>query len=562
MKLIRTVLALFMSFFMFILNGLGAALPGIIPQAKSESELAGLTDIFDAYPLAEEIAVVQTSKITGEERAAITCLQGLVGRTEASIFINYGYDSKTELNDLAEAGCRLLYTDTDGNAWRLESLIRRYAAHIKDNGYVLFTSRDDCEQINMAFNIATVYGWLAVPQSMENVVKALGMEKREDLTGVQIDTSYQRSFYNSHKSEFRKNALVHLYSYASGLRDLAVQQRIFITYVADDDYVGRTFRDEIFNDLDSPAAILGWGKYEVKYTQSASSFGHYVIPSDHSFNSSILTCNRLETGSMGGKAVSTELDPTKHYVSIIYSDGDNAQWLSNGFNEFYKWQSYGIDAPITWTFLPLMKNFSSTAVKKAVDNAGCTSFITGPSGAGYARISKMASGELEAYSDLTAAAMLESGLTTMTLLDDKPSLLTNRAFANKLKYFARYENIHGGILQLDPDRYSSGEGRVYFANDKPFVSVRLSLWHPSGNADSVTHEWLKEQADIVNSYPADIGSINGYSVINVHPWTVGPDDLAYFIGCLGDNVEIISADSMIAALTENIPHKYAVPEKG
>ena len=72
----------------------------------------------------------------------------------------------------------------------------------------------------------------------------------------------------------------------------------------------------------------------------------------------------------------------------------------------------------------------------------------------------------------------------------------------------------------------------------------------------------QEQADIVNSYPADIGSINGYSAINVHPWTVGPDDLAYFIGCLGDNVEIISADSMIAALTENIPHKYAVPEKG
>lgn len=29
-----------------------------------------------------------------------------------------------------------------------------------------------------------------------------------------------------------------------------------------------------------------------------------------------------------------------------------------------------------------------------------------------------------------------------------------------------------------------------------------------------------------------------------------------------DGVEVISADDMIAALTENIPHKYATPENG
>ena len=308
--------------------------------------------------------------------------------------------------------------------------------------------------------------------------------------------------------------------------------------------------------------VLGWCKYEVKFTESVSSFGHYVIPSDHSFNASILTCNQIETGSLGRESETVELDPEKHYVAIVYSDGDNAQWISNGYKEFYTWQSYDIDTPITWTFAPQMSEFSPTAVNKALDNLGEDSFITGPSGAGYARISKMAAKELEAYSDLTAAAMLRTGMTTMTLLDTKPSFLTNSLFANKLKYFARYDNIHGGIIQMDPDRYSSGEGRVYFVNDKPFVSVRLSLWHPSGNANEVTQEWLREQAEIVNGYPADIGSINGYTVINVHPWTVGPDDLAYFISQLDAGVEVISADDMIAALTANIPHKYAVPENG
>ena len=562
MSIIKTAIALFLSIVMFILNGIGSLLPGFIPEAKSASELEELADIFDEYPLAEEIVVVRSSKLTKDERAAVTCLQGLVGRTEASIFINYGYDSKTELRDLENAGCKLLYTDAGGNEWSLKNLIPRYASHIKDNGYVLFTDSNTHAQINMAFNLATVYGWLAVPQSAEGIVKALGMEKREDLTDDELDFNYQRDFYNKHKDEFRKDALVHLYSYASGLRDLAVQQRIFITYVEDDDYIGRTFRDQILNDLEPASVVLGWCKYEVKFTESVSSFGHYVIPSDHSFNASILTCNQIETVSLGRESETVELDPEKHYVAIVYSDGDNAQWISNGYKEFYTWQSYDIDTPITWTFAPQMSEFSPTAVNKALDNLGEDSFITGPSGAGYARISKMAAKELEAYSDLTAAAMLRTGMTTMTLLDTKPNLLTNSLFANKLKYFARYDNIHGGIIQMDPDRYSSGEGRVYFVNDKPFVSVRLSLWHPSGSAEEVTQEWLREQAEIVNGYPADIGSINGYTVINVHPWTVGPDDLAYFISQLDDGVEVISADDMIAALTANIPHKYATPEKG
>lgn len=202
--MIKTAISLLMSFIMLIFNTIGAALPGFVPKSKSESELTGLTDIFDVHPLAQEIAVVQSSKTSDEELAAIICLQGLVNRDEASIFINYGYDSQTELNDLEGAGCKLLYADSDGNAWRLESLIRRYSSHINDNGYVLFTSKNDCNQINMAFNFASVYGWLAIPQSMEYIAKASGLEKLEDLTEQSIDIAYQRNFYNKNKKTFKK----------------------------------------------------------------------------------------------------------------------------------------------------------------------------------------------------------------------------------------------------------------------------------------------------------------------------------------------------------------------
>ena len=556
MSIFKTAIALIMSFFMLISNGVTALIPGNPPESKSEKELLSMADIFDKHSLAEEIYVVRGG-VTKDELAAIQSLQGLVSRDKATIFINYGADSKTELEAFENAGHKIVYTDENGANWTLKNLVPRFESYIKDNSYVLFKDADTTEQINMAFNYSTVFGWLAVPASAESIVKELGLKKSEDLTDDEITISYQRDFYEKYKDEFRKDSLVHQQKDASGLRDFAIQQKIFITYVEDDDYIGCAFREELLRDLEPASVVLGWCQYEVKYTEAVSAFGHYVVPSDHSFNMSILNCLDLRI-KLGSDTQMPELDPTKHYIAIVYSDGDNAQWISNGYGEFHTWQTYDIDTPITWTFAPLMNEFSPVAVKKAAENVGDDSFITGPSGVGYARISKMSADELISYSDMTAASMLNTGLTTLTLLD-KPLNLPDFLYENKLSYFARYNNINGGILQIDPSRYEGGKGKVFFAGDKPFVSVRLSLWHPSSNADEVTQEWLKEQADIVNSYPADINSINGYSVINVHPWTVGPDDLAYFISQLDDGVEVISADELISAITQNVPHKTAEP---
>lgn len=560
MSVIKTTVALMLSIIMFISNGITSVVPGFTRDPLSAEELKNLVGTFDPKPLADEIVVVRG--LSQDERAAVQSLQGLVGREEASIFINFGgFEAEAELKDLEAAGCKLLYADENGNKWTLENLIPRYASHIKDNGYVLFTDYGTSEQINMAFNYTTVFGWIAIPQSMEEKVKALGLEKKEDLTDDTLDFTEQREFYDKYKDEFRKDSLVHLYHMASGLRDLAVQQKIFITYIEDSDYIGRTFRDQLFKDLEPASMILGWCQYEVKYTQCASRFGHYVIPSDHSFNVSVLTCNRMELEPMAEKAEAPELDPTKHYVAIVYSDGDNAQWISNGYKEFHTWQSYNLDTPITWTFAPHMKEFSPTAVKKVQENDDNATFIAGPSGAGYARINKMSAGEVSRFADVTAAAMQESSLRIMTLLNDPPvTAYDDMVYANRLKSFARYDNIDGGIIQMDDDYYAGGHGKVYFANDKPFVSVRFSLWHPSGDETQVTNEWLKEQAEIVNSYSADINSINGYTVINVHPWTVGPDDLAYFVSHLDDGIVVLPAAELIAAIEENIPHKNAKPE--
>ena len=547
--------------FSILFNTMDAALLTKAPAPKSEQELVEMYEKFDERELAEEITVVRMYNLTTAQRHSIIALQGLVARDKPQIFLDYGYaTNQNAMTELENAGHTLVYNDEAGNPWKFDTVVSKFKSYISDSGYTLYATVEDHGQLNTAVNYTTLNGWLPVTPADEETVINLGFEKKADISGDTIDLKYLKNFYKEYKDEFRNDSLVHLYYYAQGMRDFAVQQNIFIMYIEDADYEARLFRDSVMKDLEPSAPIFGWCQYEVKFTECASRYGHFVIPSDHSYNLSILASfNSTDVKFDAPYEGKVELDPNKHYVAIVYSDGDNLQWIQNGFGEFHTWQSYGLETPVSWTFAPIAAELSDVDVKRTLANSGNSTFITGPSGGGYARITNMNSKELEAFSDYTASVMLESGLGIMTLLDEIKYDTFDSSMQKRLGYFSRYDNIKGGILQLDPNDYAGGGGRVYFSDNKPFVTVGFSLWHPSGNASEVTNEWLAEQAAIINAKSADIKTINGYTVINVHPWTVGPDDLAYFVSQLGDGVEVIAVDELLAAVEQNIPHEFAMP---
>lgn len=558
----RFVISYIIVLFSAFLNMIDSVLIFGVPQPKTEQELVAMNEKFDEFEPGTEITVIKSSSLSSAQLHSVIALQGLVAREKPQIFIDNGSAAnRYAINELANAGHEIVYFDDSGAPWNFKTLVARFADYIADGGYILYATVQDHGQLNTATNLATINGWLPVSAELEQAAVELGLKKRADISGDIIDLAYLENFYKENKDYFRDDSLVHLYYYAYGMRDFAIQQKIFVMYVDDSDYEARIFRDEVMRKLKPSSTIFGWCQYEVEFTESISRYGHYVIPSDHSYNLSILASFDATPAKFAepydGKV---ELDPNKHYVAVVYSDGDNLQWIQNGFSEFHTWQSYGIDVPVSWTFAPIAAEISDVDVKRTLENSDNATFITGPSGGGYARITGMNSQELEAFSDYTASVMLESGLGIVTFLDESDRIGFDKNMQKRLGYFSRYDNIKGGILQLDPDRYSSGGGRVYFSDDKPFVSVGYSLWHPSGNAEEVTNEWLAEQAAIINEKPADIATINGYTVINVHPWTVGPDDLAYFVSQLDDGVEVVAVDELLAAIEQNIPHKFALPD--
>lgn len=545
-----------------LFNGIEALFITKPSEPKSEAELIEMQNVFDEYEINDEITVINLSALNMAQRHTVISLQGLVAREKPSIFINYGSSSnKYALEEMKKAGYKLSYNDENGKPWSFSSIIKKYSSFIKDSGYILYKTHEDHGQLNTATNLATINGWLPVTTELEEVAISLGLKKCADISHDNIDLKYLKNFYKEYKDCFRKDSLVHLYYYAAGMRDFAIQQNIFVIYFDDEDYSGIVFRDKIMRDLKPASLIFGWCQYEVKFTESASRFGHTVIPSDHSNNLSILSSFKVTNERFDTEfPEKVTLTPNKHYVTIVFSDGDNAQWIQNGFSEYHTWQSYNREESVNWTFCPILTKLSEVDIKRTLEASDDVTFIAGPSGGGYSRVSKMSSKELEAFSDYTASVMLHSGLNIITFLDKVENEVFHRDIEKRLAYFSRYNNIKGGILQLDPDRYSSGGGRVYFSDGKPFVSVGFSLWHPSGNADEVTKEWLKEQADIINSKESDINTINGYTVINVHPWTVGTDDLLYFINCLGDNIELLDTEDFLCAVKQNIPNVSATKD--
>ncbi len=548
--------------FSILFNTIDATFLKDAPEPKSEAQLIEMQDRFDNPEINNEITVVKLSELSISQLHTIIALQGLVARKEPAIFIDYGSEShRYALEEMKKAGYTLSETDADGNPWNFSSVIKKFSSHITDGGYILFKTYEDHGQLNTATNLATINGWLPVACDNEEAVINLGLKKSADISEDNINLKYLKNFYKENKEHFRNDSLVHLYYYANGMRDFAIQQNIFVIYIEDSDFTGRLFRDKVMKNLKPASIIFGWCQYEVKFTESASRYGHSVIPSDHSYNLSILSSFEVEKAKFNTKLSSeVTLDENKHYVSLVYSDGDNLQWIQNGFSEFHTWQGYNSPVPVSWTFSPIAKELSSVDIKRTLTTGEGVAFTTGPSGGGYARISKMNSEELEAFSDYSASLMLESGLNIITFLDEYKGLNFDKNLEKRLSYFSRYDNIEGGIIQLDPDRYSAGKGKVFFSNDKPFVTVGFSLWYPSGNPEEVTNEWLKEQAQIINAKKAELSSINGYTIINIHPWTIGTDDLQYFISQLDDNIEIIGVDELLSAIEQNVPHEFAQPE--
>ncbi len=549
------IIAFFISILVFFFNLTAPA----IPAQKSPEELYELSSYFTEKKIADTVYFISSFASQAERTVAIS-LQGLTAKESPAIYVGASALDGKYLKQIEENGSRVLRSDEDGKPWTLQKLLEIFSSSIKDGGYILY--RAEGEGLNIATNYAALEGWLPVPVELEQTAINAGLVKKADISEDSYDAAYVSRFFIKNRHRFNKSFIIHQSTEAAGLRDLAIAQTAFI-FFTDDDILGDVLlRRGVLDYFGDNTHILGWAKYEVAFVDSISQAGNMITAADHALNNSLLSCLPDDTPSHKAQK-NTYTDSTKHYAALVMSDGDNLQWIQNGYSEFFQKTALEAQFPVTWSFSPLLKEFSPAAVKEVYAAAGDRDcFMCGVSGAGYMHPLQYPENALEGFTDKTAALMLESNLEYVQILDSTPENELDEAKLQRvLGYYSRYDNIKGGIISLDPDRYAGGEGKIYFSDGKPFMTYRLSLWHPANDASQVTREWLRSQAETVNSYPADINSINGYSVINIHPWSISVESLSYFVSCLDEDVVLVTVEELMEMITKNVPHVNAAPEE-
>jgi hypothetical protein len=144
--------------------------------------------------------------------------------------------------------------------------------------------------------------------------------------------------------------------------------------------------DAILGHLIAPGALVGWYD-QIDYWLYAGERGHYALNSVGASNlsfhrqmPSVLTDPLQQTIPPG--LADLEIDPTKYYLAIVFTDGDAPQRMTRFYDGDWFDEARG-QVPISWGVSPALVDEFPVLLEYFYANAGENDyFVAGPSGVG------------------------------------------------------------------------------------------------------------------------------------------------------------------------------------
>lgn len=524
-----------------------ACLFGTVACARTDSQESRQQAVLPEIQAPQSaIYVLNRGEMSDGEYAMAASLQGICAQSEACIYIEDDANFVILEQYLAEnEGIRI---QRPGSVWEL---IREKRDALADSGCVLFRMGDST--INMAATIAGMERWLAVPVELAGQARAAGLEVKQDLT-AQDSTVTQEELFGKYRDRLNQNLLIHQSPELVTLRDYGIAAGAFCFYTDEDDRAQVKFRQQVFDWANENAISFGWSTDELGYVEQASGSGIAVIPSDHCVNLSLLSSLALSEPirqKNSPEPVTAQAD--KHYIALVMSDGDNAQWFETAIpfcGHFYDRVQTAEDYKLSWTAPPMLYRLAPTVLQYVYNMATDRDrFVCGVSGLGYINPTKYPEDALGRFAAESVRAMEQADLQTVTILDNSTSTWRLK---QALSAYSAQDSVAGGLMQIE-DKYEALDGKLIISDGKPFVSVKKSFWFTSENEDEkISPEWIQDFAQQINALPCDIHSEAGYSYINIHPWSTSIEDLNLLVSLLDDHVEIVYAEELLSLIAENV----------
>jgi len=505
---------------------------------------------------AGEIYLIDSARLTNDEYVVVTSLQGITAQTRAMVFLldtnraRYVQDYLLEHPDVSAV--------TFSDPWEL---VKKCLGFIAGAGCVVYEAGSN-PTVNMAATICGVERWLMVEKSLVPAAESAGLSVKRDLTAENggNDADAQRGVYMEYRDRLCGRFILHQRPENRFGRDYAIAVKAPCLFIDENDPQGVAFREEVFADTRANAMLFGWTTDEGAYVRRASQYGLNVIASDFCVNLSFMSAISGDTPlEQKNNPRPLKADPAKHYAAIVMSDGDNLQWFEGAFpsagSHFQKRLALDTSFKMSWTAPPVAPALETPLMRRVYQSACANDcFVAGVSGIGYINPSQYPAKHLGSFTAATGLAMRQSDMGVVALLDNAagPQWLWEAAqLKPALAYYAKDDNIEGGLIQSG-DRYAGLGGKIYFSRGKPFISCGLSFWYNGPQDAGAKEEWVEQFASQVNARPVDIHSAQGYTYINVHPWSTSMEELVKMVSLLDEHVELVTAEELVALVKENV----------
>lgn len=512
--------------------------------------------LFKTSGYASTVYAISQGVMSSKEYTMISSLQGIVAQSQAAIFIT-GDEGSTR-DDLEKLANKHNFAVEDVmDPWQL---VARFASSLNDKKYVLYNDLSDGGSVtDQTINYATVVSgaerYLMVAKSQEQLARDAGLQLGRDVTAAGVNS---RSIFDEYKDRLNTAFLVHQAPEDRQLRDYAIAGKAMCFYADLYDGSDSDFRSDVLKWAKPNAPILGWTENEINFVSANSLLSKVTFAADYCVNLSFTSAfdsAQIKQDNYQPRTITPEKG--KHYVAVVMSDGDNVQWMTRGFANNAKY--FGSDLrgeyPVTWTMSPALYDLSPDALSGLyADATASDQFIAGPSGVGYVNMTEYNRDSLDEYCAYTAGYMEKTDAQYVNLLD-------NAVDAEALEYIAAYKQVKGGVWSVG-NKYIEGEGAVYWANGKPFVTARETLWRIAGDDNSNKYWGFVERvAQRVNGYKRDYTDIAGYTVVLAHAWSIGTMDyINRFMAELDEDVIPVTLGELLTLVEQNVPKNDAFPD--
>lgn len=483
-------------------------------------------------------------------RAQFILLESLAGLLlkhgeKTGVFIEANANHRLLLHDLAQRrGLSYSYVSAPATVW---TIVDQFAAKF-GTGYVRCNIGSNPDSLNVARMAAYKYDAVIVDAAIEPVAQARRMNIRFDASDKD-DQWFRTNWWPEWP-----------------IKDLAVEQNNNPALLGDlgclNDYAAATgvpvffdgaataLRSAFLSELELDSVLVGWPLFdELEFTTLNSQNNVSLAAANWCFDLALLSSFR-DPGKLPLKQATCPgvqpLETNVHYVSFVFTDGDNVQWMHNGFLVNTQWWAspHRGQIPVGWGISPTLRDLSPTVLERLyADAAGrrpANDVFCAMSPIGYCYPALMS-----AQARATNAARLNRYLQDIG--SDILIVLDKSGFETPSVYEAYFRQpALNAIFYWDAfGDYAKYAGAVRWTGRKPLISAFTSLWGANGPA---------QVADKLKQRSKNPSSTDGYSLVAVHAWSHGVDSIRQCMQLLGPDMRVVTPDVLVALM-----QRYASP---